>query len=245
MAEKKRLGALGWVLIGCGGILLIGGIIAVAGVVFVGKKAVDYAEEFQENPAAMAAETVVRLNPDLELIESDREAGKITVLQKSTGEETTFDYEEIQEGRFSFENADGETVSFDAKEAIEGEGGQLKVTTSEGTQTFGASGDAVQLPGWIPRFPGGMNDLGGMSQEGGGRRSGSVGFATDASPQEVSNFYTGVMEDLDMSVETSAMSSGAGQILHVAGRSDDRNLTVSITSPNGQTRASIVYEGPA
>ena len=54
------------------------------------KKAKDFIEDAEGNPIAAAAETIVKLNPELELVESDREGGKITIREKDTGKESDF-----------------------------------------------------------------------------------------------------------------------------------------------------------
>ena len=72
---------IAWIGIGCGVIILIGVIVVLGAGIFVFDKASDFAEDFSENPAAFAAETIVRLNPELELVESDRESGKENLSQ--------------------------------------------------------------------------------------------------------------------------------------------------------------------
>ncbi len=64
----------------------------------------DFAKEMESNPdaaAVRAAELVLRLNPDVDVLSSDPAAGTITVREKKTGKEVTFDLEDIKAGKFS------------------------------------------------------------------------------------------------------------------------------------------------
>ena len=136
--KKKGLGTLAWIGIGCGALLLIMLIAMGACGIFVANVAKDsletikdVAEDFSENPAA---ELVVRVNPEIELVESDREAGRITIREKSSGKVLTFTYEDISEGRFSFEGEDGEALRIDASGATNGEA-TITLESEDGTTT--------------------------------------------------------------------------------------------------------------
>ena len=150
--KKKGLPPLAWVGIGCGALLVIALIVFVAGSMFVAKKVRDVAGDFESNPAMAAAELAVRLDPNLELVESDQEAGTLTVRNKQTGEEMTFNLEQIEQGRLSVLTGEGEEKSFSVSQ---GEGG-IEFTTEEGGSTsriqIGAGSDEV--PDWVPVYPG-------------------------------------------------------------------------------------------
>mgnify|MGYP006982482250 CR=1 FL=1 len=70
---------IAWIGIGCGVVILIAVIAVLGAGIFVYDKASDFAEDFSENPVAIAAETIVRLSSELELVDSDREGRTITV----------------------------------------------------------------------------------------------------------------------------------------------------------------------
>src|SRR5215470_13160748 len=73
-AQKKGMGPLAWIGIGCGVIVLLGCIVMGAFFYFVKSKA----DEFQKNPALSAAKLAVQLNPDLDLVSSDEKAQTLT-----------------------------------------------------------------------------------------------------------------------------------------------------------------------
>jgi hypothetical protein len=110
---KKGMGPLGWIAIGCG-VILVFCLIAFAVVGYMAKRGI---EKFQKNPTKMAAEMIVRANPDLELVSSDDKAGTMTVHNKKTNETVTLNFDDIKNGK-------------------------LKVTTDKGTATFDGSGAA-------------------------------------------------------------------------------------------------------
>lgn len=149
-APKKGLGPLGWILIGCGGLIVIAGLVfgglVMAGGWFAKKKMA----EFEKNPTMAAAKLAVQLNPELELVSTDEAHSTLTVKNKKTGEVMTFNAEDAKEGKFVFKSKEG-TATIDAS----GQEGTLKVTTDKGeTATFGA-GAPQNLPSWLPVYPGG------------------------------------------------------------------------------------------
>ena len=244
-STKKKLHPLAWVGIGCGVLLvLVMGVVAVGGL-FLARKAKDVIEEVRENPAAVAAETFVRLNPELETIDSDRDAGTITVREKSTGKVTIFNYEDIQEGRFSFEGEDGEVLSIDASDASDGSEALVQMTSSDGQKTtFGATGDAVELPSWLPHFPGPVTDHAGFSSVTNERRSGTFTFKVEGAGAEVLTFYEEVMEDLNLEASRNAHEGGGGSFTTISGRSEEHTLNVTVAESGKEAAVVIAYEGP-
>ena len=109
---KKKTNPLVWILVGCLGLVVISGIIFVALGMFAFNKAKDVIEDVQTNPAKAAAEMMVRMNPDLELVSTDDDAETMTIRDKTTGKETTLNWSDIAEGKLTFET-DGESYTVD------------------------------------------------------------------------------------------------------------------------------------
>ena len=112
-APKKGMSTFVKVLLGCGVLLLLGiGSCFVVSGYFLKKgvgKISDFAKEMEANPDAAvvrAAELALRLNPEVDVVSSDPAAGTITVREKKTGKEVTFNLEDIKAGKFSI-TADG------------------------------------------------------------------------------------------------------------------------------------------
>jgi len=219
-AQKKGLSPLAWVGIGCGGLVVLAIIAITAGGIFVANKAADFVEDAEGNPAAAAAEMLVSLNPALELVESDREAGTITIRERSSGKVITVDLEQIEEGKISFEDENGETAS------------------------FGASGEAVELPDWLPVYPGAVTAQGGFSSVAGGKRRGMFTFKTSAPPEDVLTHYEGVFNDLSLEVSTSSVTSGDQEVQNLTGKSSEYDINATVTDAAGDTGVAITYQGP-
>ena len=77
--SKKKIPWWGWLGTGCAALMFTVGVVVVAGGFFVAGKVKDFAEEFEGDPARMAAELVVRANPELEMVDSDEDAGTMTI----------------------------------------------------------------------------------------------------------------------------------------------------------------------
>src|SRR5579863_7116652 len=148
--QKKGMGALGWVAIGCGVIVLIIVAIVAAGGLWVKHQA----DKLKDNPEMAAAELVVNVNPDLEMVSKDEKAGTITVHNKKTGETVTANVGDLKNGHFKFSSDKG-SATFDMNSA--NGVGTVKVTDEKGkesTMNFGA-GAPKSLPSWVPTYPGG------------------------------------------------------------------------------------------
>lgn len=241
-AQKKGLSPWAWVAIGCGALLIVALVVMVAGGMFVAKKAKDAVAGFEENPALAAAELAVRFNPELELVESDREAGKITVRLKETGEVQTFDLSDIENGRLTFGSGE-ETTTI----AVSGEGEDagLTVTDKEGASRLrlGAGGEE-EIPAWVPRYPG-ASPVGQMAVQGKGETSGSYTATTGDSVPDVVERVAAQLERDGWEV-TKGSYSGAGgeQSGHVNATSPDGRRTVGIfaaTAEGGETQLTVSY----
>ncbi len=239
---KKKVSPWVWVLGGC--LVLVFLVLLLMGgcTWFLADKAKDMAADFEANPAKAAAELVVRINPDLELVSTDEGAGTMTVLQKSTGEEITLNFEDIAEGRFSFETDEGEsTISFDP----EGEGG-LTVEGPDGTTTFGSGADD-DLPGWVSVYPGASEPEGAYSSTAGDQRTGAVSFRTTDPVARVLEFYERTLkaEGLDVTKNIFTAQGSEGGMLNGSSQSPARSVTVMVSEEDGETVISVNYTEPA
>ncbi len=243
---KKKTSPWVWVGLGCLGILiLIGGACAVT-TFFLAKKAKDVVEgvagDFQENPARAAAEMAIKFNPELELVESDEEAGTITVRNTTTGEEDSFDYSDISEGRFSFKTEEGE-VSFGADRV--GGGGLVTITTEEGETRFGAGAAAEEVPAWVPVYPDATSSEAGFTSRSGDQVSGLWSLETDDSVDAVKRFYQSKLEDegYEVTVQTFSGPQGATAIVSGERSEPQRQVNASISREGDSTKVAIQYSG--
>jgi hypothetical protein len=236
MTEKKGLSPWAWVAIGCGGLILLFAIGVSLSGMFLAKKAADFVEEVQENPEA-AAEMLIKMNPDLELVDSDRDAGTITIREKDSGEVITVNYDDIKEGKLSFETDEGE-IEFSA--SGDAEEGLLTMTTDgEETMRIGSS-DMDSLPDWVPVFPGGTT-TGTYSASTPDGVGGSFQLTTSDSVDDVLAFYVDQLEEDGWSVKKTEYSGPDGKGGQVIASDEDRTLMVILSSGDDGTQAMVNY----
>lgn len=244
-APKKGMSTFVKVLLGCGVLLLLGiGSCFVVSGYFLKKgvgKLSDFAKEMETNPdAAMvkAAEVALRLNPEVDVLSSDPAAGTITVREKKTGKEVTFNLEDIKAGKFSI-TADGEKTNIDI-DATGENGGQMKVVTDQGTAVFGAGGG--KTPEWIPSYPGGRTE-GLANIEAKGEKSGTYTLRTADAPDAVTAFFETQLKAAGFEVQKASMSfNGAPSgTLTATAEEGKRQLSITAAAQDGETQALVTY----
>lgn len=241
--QKKKLGPLAWVLIGCLGIAILAGGAMLVGGFFVAKKVKDVADDYKENPARAAAQMVVRVNPDLELVETDDEAQTMTIRNKQTGEVFTADWSDIKEGKFRME-ADGKQVTFDAKQAADGkEGGMISVTDESGDQAMViGGGDASELPAWFPPYSGASGVGSSYTSTTASELTGMFTFTTGDGVAEVMDYYRDELTDLGFELRENTFTSGEVEGGSLTGEGEaGRTVNVGLTRQDGVTQVSVNY----
>jgi hypothetical protein len=231
----KKSKALTYVLVGCGGLLLLVVLVMAA----VGFYARSKLKEFGNNPAFAAAKLAASLNPDVEVLNADEGTGKITMRNRKTGKTVTMDFRDIKKGRFSLEGEDGEKVDLEAKG--EGESGSLTVNGPDGSMQFGA-GSAAKIPAWVPKYPG-AQVVGTFSAQSGQGDGGTFQLKCSGSVEAVAAFYEREIKSAGMTVQKHSMQSGGKSTIMVMGEneSDGRTLSATVADADGGTTAQIIY----
>jgi len=146
---KKSGGVWMWVIGGCLGIVLLGGLgFAVLGY-FGYKAAQSTIADMEDRPTFAAAKLLVALNSEVELVDADEATQRITVREKSSGKTISITLDELKNGKISFSDQDGKesTLSIEGSEKE----GTFSLKTDDGTGSFSIkSGSDVALPSWIP-----------------------------------------------------------------------------------------------
>ena len=239
-ASQKKTSPLVWVLVGCGGIVLIAAIIMLVAGVFVAKKASTYLKGAEKNPAMAVAKMIVAANPDLETVGTDESKGTITIRNKKTGEELTVNFEDVKNGKLSFKNEKGETAEISA--TGEGESGKVEVKSDKGSMTFGG-GASAETPGWLPAYPG-ATPQGLYSTKGAQGSSGAYGFDTKDSPEKVMSFYEEKLKDAGFEVTSSTFKKGAalsGGLITGEAKAEKRVVHVNISAEEGATKVAVNF----
>jgi len=237
-AQKKGLSPLAWVAIGCGALILVFVVVSVALLGFGFFKAKEMVAEFEGNPAKATAEMMVKLNPELELVESDDEAGTITVKNVKTGETMTVDFEDIAEGKISFSTEEGE-MSIDASE---GEEGGVTFTGPEGEVRLGASLENV--PDWVPLYPESSEGRGTYTSETEEEVTGMVAVKTSDDAATVLAYYEEhLAEEGYEIVQRSSTTAEGGSFASLQAEmvQPQRVLVVSVVEQDGETQVNVNY----
>ncbi len=248
----KGLSPWAWIAIGCGGLIVVGFVVFLALGLFVfnkGKEMVeeatgneslsDFVEDMKANPARTAAETMIRMNPDLELVSTDEDAGTITFTNSKTGEEATLDFEDIAEGRFSVTTGEGD---FSIETSDGGEGG-VTFKGPEGETRFGASADLSAVPDWVPRYPGATDTQSTLHST---TADGVMGAFTGKSPddaQTVVDHFKQLFEDRGHTIGAESMTrTGDGAFGGINGDlGDGRSVNVMVIESAGESQVTINY----
>ncbi len=235
-APKKGMGPLGWIAIGCGAIVVLG-VIAVVAMGWFAKRQID---KYKDNPGMAAAELIVRANPELELVSTDADKNTMTVKNTKTGEVVTFNAEDIKEGRFTFESAEGKTV-IDASSA--GDSGSVKMTGPEGAEVTWGGQAPKDLPSWVPVYPG-SDVQGAMDATNADGRTASFAVATADGIDEVIRYYETAFEEAGLKVSKTTMETNGEPSAILTGTSDDnkRTVTAMIGAADGKTSANISFQ---
>jgi hypothetical protein len=231
--EKKGLGPWVWLGIGCAGILVVSGVAFSLAGYFIYGKAKDVAREMEEDPVAMTSRIIAAANPEIELVDADKNNRVITFRNTETGEEFTFDYDDIEEGKLSFTSGDGSTsIDFNAED----ETGGMTITTGDGqTMTYGAA--ASEHPDWVPVYPG-TEPQGTYASETPEVRAGAFSFETTDSLEQVLDYYVSALEAAGFVIQNRTTTPD-GALLVATSSDEVRSATVT-ASVNDDNIAAMV-----
>jgi hypothetical protein len=231
-APAKKSNALIWILVAVVGLFMLAGIVVVAGGLFLAKKASDMAS----NPGMAAVKLMVAANPEVELVSTNEGRGTVTIREKKTGKVLTVNFDQIREGKLTFEQ-DGEKVSMEA--SSKGDGVEIK--GPDGTLRLG--GDA-KLPDWLPAYPGAQSKAVGTQASSSKEHSGMVVFTTTDPPEKVLEFYQAALKKAGIAEAANTTATTNGKLAGMlAGKSEDerRFAQVLFGTEEGKTSASITY----
>lgn len=237
--KKKGLSPLAWFAIGCGALIVLGLGSCFVMTAIVAKKAKSFVTDLESNPdaaAVKAAELAMRLNPEVDVVASDPQAGTLTVREKATGKEVTFSLEDIKAGKLSIQSGDQKVdVDVNADE----QGGTMSVTTNQGTMVLGG-GDGSQVPAWIPGYPGARSDSF-SNVKAGGENSGTFSIHTSDAAEAVLAFYEEKLKAAGFEVEMTTLETNGALGGTLVGRSGDRTVNVTVATQEGETQGLIAY----
>jgi hypothetical protein len=239
---KKGLSGFAIAGIGCLGILVL---LFLGGGFIVAKYMPQFKEkmaEFEKDPAK-AAVWALELNPDIEVLNKDDAKREITFKTKSTGETTTFSYDDLQNGKMSVKNDKGEEYSFDASKA-QTDGVVMKGPDGR-TITAGAAA-ASAPPEEVPLYPGLVLQDGGYRMDQPDAVTGLAVGSVQADMVKIKEHYETLFKAAGYEVTSVASGSASSS---VTGTKNDGKSTISvIINPSAenpeQTQVTTQYHLP-
>jgi hypothetical protein len=229
---------LAWVGIGCGVIVVI----AVIGFGIMGYLAKKQFDKFSDNPTMAAAELVIKMNPDFEMVSKDEDASTMTIKNVKTGEVITLNAEDIKEGRLTVTTDKG-TVTMDADGGEDG--ASLTMTGDDGEKVSfqGGTGAAENLPSWVPAYPGGTTE-GAFDATTDAERSAAFTMTTEDSVAKVMEYYETQLKAAGFTTQKASFDAEGKTSGTVSGTTADQKRTVSAmitTGDQGATQATVTF----
>ncbi len=224
----KKTSPLVWILVGIISFMfLIGAVIAVGGYLFMNK-----VKQVAGSPAGVV-KMMAAMNPDVEVISTDDSNGKITLKDKKSGKVITMNFDDVKNGKITFQEEGKEAVNIQAKG--NGDAGSVDISGPDGKMHFGSGSGKV--PAWVPAYPG-STPHGTYSASSDKEETGHYSFTTPDAVDKVAQYYQDQLKQAGYSVN----SVNAGGTI-VTGHTEDNKRTLGITlvSVSGETTASVTY----
>lgn len=214
---KKGLHPMAWVGMGCGGLLVV---VILSGALLVGwgkRKFKEVQAELVTSVQESAMQTLVEINPELEMFSEDPDTGEVTVIVRGTGEELTFSHEDLVQGRVSFKQADG-------------------------TMTTLGQGDLGDVPSWVPRYTGAGDERVMYHQEKDGCIKGLIVYSTTDPLQGIEDFYDAEMKSFSSSgSSTFSMGDVEQRTLTFSEADKDVEVMLMKSGPGKPIEATVTY----
>jgi len=216
---RRRTSPLVWILVVVLGLFVVGGILTMAGGLFLVHKAREAGVDpdlLRRNPGLAVGKMLAAVNPDVEVVKTDDGAGTITIRDKKTGKVVTLSFDEARKGNFKFE-AQGD----DGKNA-----------------TVEFNGAADKIPAEVPVYPGAkVEGTFSVTADGGGGKGSAYQytFTTSDAPRQVMSFYHNKLEDAGMKLALTTNTADGGMIV---AEDDARGETINVIVEKGSTEGS-------
>jgi len=164
----------------------------------------------------------------------------MAALDKKTGEVITVNFEDIEEGKFSFSSGDRE-ITVDAT-GLE-DSGSIKVTDDEGAVVFSTGETSAEdIPPWVPVYPG-TEPTSRRTMRTEDTFTGGYEVVTSDRVADVLEFYRAALEGSGYKVSVNTFSQDDSEGGMVNGRQDGerRSVVVILNSEEGSTKVAVSY----
>jgi hypothetical protein len=241
----QKTSALVWVLAGCGGLVVLAALVAGVSMYYVAHKARQAAHMIQKNPALAVTRMLAAANPDVEVVSTDEDKGTITVRDKKTGKTMTMNFADAQKGKFVFEQ-DGQKIQMEAHG--DGDKGSLELKSSEGSMKFQSGAGSEKLPDWLPAYPGSTpKGTASFSMQNATENSGTFGFLTKDSVEQVMRYYEDALKKADLKVTSNTVQQDGKTALGIVTAEETggkRKAMVNTTVSAEGTNVGVTFTAP-
>jgi hypothetical protein len=191
----------------------------------------------KKNPGLATAKMAVTMNPDVEVVSSDDNAGTISVRDKKTGKVTTLKFD-AQKKAMVITDENGKTTSMTA--SGEGANATMEMKSSEGTMKIGAN--AGKAPAWVPQYPG-SSPQNTFSATNAGEQTGSYTFTTADPAEKVISYYGDALKSSGFAVSNLTTNSDGktGGMVSGEDKTNKRTVVVSIATESDGTHANVTF----
>lgn len=205
---RKKTPVWVWVLAGVAGCVVL----VVMSFIALGLFALNKVAEVAQNPRQLAA-LVSKLDPDLEVMDVDESKKTIRVRNKRKDEEVTISLDDLREGKLR--------VTKEGRDGVE----SLEL------------GGKLNLPNWVPKFPGVEPRSLGAAQSDTRGEGGAFTFTTTVSREKIVAFYRDGLEKRGLAVKAST----GDQALAMSSEDGALHATVTIQEPGDERRVTVFY----
>jgi len=173
----------------------------------------------KKNPEMDAAERMVRMNPELEVVSKDNSKGEMTIRNKKDGTEVTMNLKDVAAGK-------------------------VTVKDGKGNVTEVGQGNLSKVPAWVPRVPKVKSTIISTQNQEGDKKTGAYVVTTGESSDALDQFFKAQAEKLKLPEKSNmgGNSDGVDNRMRVY-QAGGRTLTVTITGESGKdVQVSVTYE---
>lgn len=233
--KKKSSKTLIYVLAGCGVLSFLAIVVVVIAFFFVGSKI----KSFSSNPEEAIIKLIMANNPDVEVVEVDRENQKITIKNKKTGEIMVLNFSDVKKGKIRWEGKGGKgSIEMSGGE----EGGKIEIY-DEGKKSTITYGSDSNIPKWLPEFKG-FNVVNQVNSRGENENSGSIELETEKDMEIVIKEIENNFKGKGFKINRTFSQTGEGQKSSMLqGGSEDGKKTffVIVSEENSKVKCLVNY----
>lgn len=218
--QSPKVSPIVWVLAILGAVVALALVAVVLAGLFLAHKAKEAgvdSELFRKHPGVAITKMVAAMNPNADIVSVDEGKGVLTIRDRRTGKEVTLKFDDVRAG----------------KVIIEGDGKSEVIVSGEGA--------AVNLPRWVPRYPGASAKANVSVLRNEEQDTGNVTMTTADEPAKILDYYRHEFRRQGPAWKTSVTTTDEGGVIHAGDENTDRIITVVVARSGGDTTINLTF----